>query len=836
MVSRTRRQSNKIRFSATILLVLTMGLIFKSSKYKIKLATAHESPKTTFLSNNSVISSTNDLSDGLVAYYSFNAGTAVDDSGTGNDGTMVGPPEVVDGIITPELRFGGYYDPDYINVPNSETLTFIDNFTFSLWFSIQENTSMSPTGGGVTEYGLQALIAKSGDRNGLTIRVHRSIEDGDWYLRADNGLCCSSAQQTLEALEGSGVGLYGWHMATVTHGNGVVRLYLDGDLMDEKTVSEFNLNPATATQPIHIGIGQFYSGINWYPFNGMLDEVRIYDRALDKSEVQELYDKADLPNPIPIDISISLYSNPSTEEEKTPYETIINHFADGVYEQSNGSARLRNVQIYTQSREEDTADILWEERCHPSSRGAGFGIDGYHIVMCDICEGCDTSYLESEFNQKKAGYILAHEWGHYYYSLFDEYNEDVICEFTFPWQPCMDDVEVEKSIMNDSSNALYNENYYWLNFSTYLNAQEQTAQFRVYEASGWDTITRPISEDRREWWHIIPVHERIFREEVVYFKPIEGETRIELPGSARSELNPIWMDDTAANEPAGSVIDHIYASLNSLEGGTIYYPEPIPLIASANWAYTIAHAEISGTVKLPDDSVTPVAFLDDGVPPDAAADDGIYSALLSYDQNGVYTFDVQFENTEGNAQFVADAFLLSTGVGGIHVPMPDPVPISENFLVTATLQLTVTGVVADDYGNTVAEAYNLSPTNIPLDGKFEYAGDLDMFRVATPPNGLTYIRVSNVALGANPQVRVFGSDGRTVLHHAAISSEYTCGGYLFIPVIEAKTNSEFYVELSDVDHTNYGGLYQVSVGTLLTSERSCMDGKIIHLPIIIVRD
>ena len=41
-----------------------------------------------------------------------------------------------------------------------------------------------------------------------------------------------------------------------------------------------------ADQPVHIGIGQDAA---WYPFNGMLDEIRIYNRALSEAEIQELY-------------------------------------------------------------------------------------------------------------------------------------------------------------------------------------------------------------------------------------------------------------------------------------------------------------------------------------------------------------------------------------------------------------------------------------------------------------------------------------------------------------------------------------------------------------------
>jgi len=233
-------------------------------------------------------SSGSNITDGLMAYYSFNDGTAADSSGNGNDGTIQGDPEVVDGPEGQALKFGGYYDPDHIIVPNSDTLSFIDNFTFSTWFNLQSHISMDGWGN-VSEYGFQALIAKSGDRTGLRLAVNRSTEDGLWYPHAFNGRCCDYGQVYLLSQGGGGADLNEWHMVSFTHGDGMVKLYLDGVLRGEKPASEFNLNPAMADEPVHIGLDGFYYGVEWYPINGTLDEIRIYNRALSEAEVQDLY-------------------------------------------------------------------------------------------------------------------------------------------------------------------------------------------------------------------------------------------------------------------------------------------------------------------------------------------------------------------------------------------------------------------------------------------------------------------------------------------------------------------------------------------------------------------
>ncbi len=223
------------------------------------------------------------LTDGLVAYYSFDDGTAADRSGNQNDGTPHGSLQITQGIVGQALRFGGYYNPSYIVVPNSATLSFSDNFTFSLWFNIQSNTSMDAWGQ-ASEYGNQALLGKSGDRSGLVLQASRSTTDGLWYPSAFNGRCCGSSGKGL--LSDYGIVLNEWHMIALTHGNGSVRLFVDGVLRNELSTNEFNLNQSMSGQPIHIGVQQ---DATWYPLNGMLDEIRIYRRVLDVTEIQALY-------------------------------------------------------------------------------------------------------------------------------------------------------------------------------------------------------------------------------------------------------------------------------------------------------------------------------------------------------------------------------------------------------------------------------------------------------------------------------------------------------------------------------------------------------------------
>ena len=223
------------------------------------------------------------LNDGLVGYYSFNACTAADDSGTGNNGSFVGSNQCVQGVNGSALRFGGYYNRGYVNIPNSPSLSFLDNYTFTLWFNIQSSQSMDGYGG-VSDYGMHSLFAKAGDRNGLLIRTFRNTNDGLMRLLAHNGRFPSSDSFGMETTEG--FGLNEWHMATVTSGNGEVKVYFDCALQTSIPTEQFKVNTRMQSMPLQLGIDQ---DARWYPINGILDETRVYNRALSADEVKALY-------------------------------------------------------------------------------------------------------------------------------------------------------------------------------------------------------------------------------------------------------------------------------------------------------------------------------------------------------------------------------------------------------------------------------------------------------------------------------------------------------------------------------------------------------------------
>lgn len=228
------------------------------------------------------------------------------------------------------------------------------------------------------------------------------------------------------------------------------------------------------------------------------------------------------------DVRVSYYDvvNADTARKQGPIEANIRNFAEAVYEMSNGAQTIGRVTIFTNGAFADNTDILWlndvgsnGQSCWFNAHVAGRGKPGLRIQHCDLGGG-NVSTLE---RPRAGGYIIAHEWGHFFYGLWDEYKGSKPCER--PSSPCESDVGVQNSIMSTTWNASSAEDdsmtdISWLNFSTALNNNSPTnAQFRAYGASAWQTLIRPPEQDPES----TPVT-RAFFPELVAAAPPAGAT------------------------------------------------------------------------------------------------------------------------------------------------------------------------------------------------------------------------------------------------------------------------------------------------------------------------
>jgi len=197
--------------------------------------------------------------DGLVLYLPFIDGTAKDYSGYGNDGTIYGATSVI-GRYGHALSFDGV--DDYVEVADSASLHFngTDSFTITGWFKL--NTLPSVKGANET------IISKNSEflvRVGIDDTLRFYIFDGiDWVPG-------TTAAYSLSAT---------WYFFAAIYDDGTMKVYLNGELYGEST----NTKAVATTRPVIVGK---WGNVEY--FDGIIDEVRVYARALTDEEIQALY-------------------------------------------------------------------------------------------------------------------------------------------------------------------------------------------------------------------------------------------------------------------------------------------------------------------------------------------------------------------------------------------------------------------------------------------------------------------------------------------------------------------------------------------------------------------
>ncbi len=225
-------------------------------------------------------SSRNDfLTNGLVGLWSFdgkdvNWGTnkVLDRSGQGNDGTFVGMSTTsspTNGKIGQALKFRGISSGSYVTLGTSTTLNPA-NFTISAWLYPATTT---------VSYGYIYSSARDccGAYNGIDLQYTNG--------RVTGGIWNSTAAYVTSAYQGIDIK---WRHVAFSYDGAVLRVYVDG-LLSNSANSTLGVG-SPATYPAAIGGMGLSPGT--YTFNGKIDDVRLYNRALSATEIKQLYNLA----------------------------------------------------------------------------------------------------------------------------------------------------------------------------------------------------------------------------------------------------------------------------------------------------------------------------------------------------------------------------------------------------------------------------------------------------------------------------------------------------------------------------------------------------------------
>jgi len=224
--------------------------------------------------------------DSLVAYYPFN-GNANDESGNGLNGTVYGATLTTD-------RFGNansayYFDGNSrIEVADDDNLDLANAFTISIF---------------INQFSFFSHGYRLVDKNTAGITDGYTFDTWDGTTGNSMRLCAAGSCKHPLAPHS----LNTWHHLAVTFQDGVSTFYLDGTFVGSENHNHTSIN--SNDLPLYVGYcnngnGSICNGEN---FDGVLDDICIYNRALNQYEIISLYTGY---QQIELDPSITITPNP----------------------------------------------------------------------------------------------------------------------------------------------------------------------------------------------------------------------------------------------------------------------------------------------------------------------------------------------------------------------------------------------------------------------------------------------------------------------------------------------------------------------------------------------
>ncbi|KRF42249.1 LamG domain-containing protein [Paenibacillus sp. Soil787] len=197
----------------------------------------------------------------LETVYPFD-GNADSTDGSAN-GTVSGTPVYKDGTVGQAISLDG--STNFVTLPSNHTLSTYDSITLSTWVNWKGGKDWQRIfdfGTGTTQY--MFLTPKTGNY------MRFAIKNGG----------------TEQIVQTTPLAIGQWVHVALTLGSGKANLYMNGEL---KATANVTIKPSDfKPSKNYIGKSQFSDPL----FNGLIDEFRIYNRALSADEIKAVYNKS----------------------------------------------------------------------------------------------------------------------------------------------------------------------------------------------------------------------------------------------------------------------------------------------------------------------------------------------------------------------------------------------------------------------------------------------------------------------------------------------------------------------------------------------------------------
>lgn len=142
------------------------------------------------------------------------------------------------------------------------------------------------------------------------------------------------------------------------------------------------------------------------------------------------WDAAGQPKEEAVDLTVCLEDvpvtgNPSDVNSREHYERIIQYWADGLYEMSNGGNYLGNIRVFTGGSFGNGCDVVWKSlNVWPNANVGSYNSSSGSLNVANVWRSDPFYDYRTNDDEKlfQFGMTLTHESMHYLYGLRDEYG------------------------------------------------------------------------------------------------------------------------------------------------------------------------------------------------------------------------------------------------------------------------------------------------------------------------------------------------------------------------------------------------------------------------------